>query len=87
MEMSFVPQTTGGDDEQDEYSGGTARKERGGAGEEREPRGKKVERFGAGLEKGGEEQGGEDLGTMQREGRSKRRDPGRSGSKNAFRRK
>lgn len=90
MEMSFVPQTNGDDDEKDEYSGGTARNERKSGGrEEREPRGKKIERFGAGLEKGGEmdDVGGEDLGTMQREGRQKRRDPGRSGSKNAFRRK
>lgn len=85
--MSFTPQTSAGaDEERDEYSGGTARSQRVGA-EERVPRVKKVERFGAGLEKGGADEGGEDLGTMQREGRSKRRDPGRSGSKNAFRRR
>ncbi|WWC60785.1 uncharacterized protein I303_103361 [Kwoniella dejecticola CBS 10117] len=83
MEMSFIPsskprargeQGEGGEDEQDEYSGGTRRKDR------------KVERFGAGLEKGGGEEC-EDEEIQGRSGRTKRRHPGRSASKNAFRKR
>ncbi|ODO02887.1 hypothetical protein I350_05728 [Cryptococcus amylolentus CBS 6273] len=78
MEMSFIPSSNsrsrkGGDedgDDQDEYSGGTRRKDR-------------VERFGAGMEKGGRE----DEEFEDRGGRTQRRRPDRSASKNAFRRK
>ncbi|KAK8869522.1 hypothetical protein IAR55_000088 [Kwoniella newhampshirensis] len=82
MEMSFIPtsssskrRSNGGEDEdeQDEYSGGTRRKER------------KVETFGVGMEKGGAEEDDGDLDG--RGGRTKRRDPGRSASKNAFRKR
>jgi ribosome biogenesis protein ENP2 len=76
MEMSFIPQKSqsgspGGQDENDEYSGGTRRKDR------------KIERFGAGMEKGQEEE------VVERGGRTRRRDVGRgrSASKNAFRRR
>jgi ribosome biogenesis protein ENP2 len=92
MEMSFIPKSSasssnrrggGGDeDEQDEYSGGTRRKDR-------EPP-SKVERFGAGLQKGLERD--EEEGALDGEGRSgrtgrRRVGEGRSASKNAFRRK
>lgn len=48
---------------------------------------KKVERFGHGLQKGLEEDDGEDLEGDSRSGRTKRRHPGRSASKNAFRKR
>ena len=72
MEMSFIPQSgklRGDREEKDEYSGGTRKRDR------------KIERFGAGMEKGREE---EELGS-DRGGRSRRRQIGRSASKNAFR--
>lgn len=76
MEMSFIPSGKARRDdaeEQDEYSGGTKRAERN----------KKIERFGAGMEKGqmDEEE------TSGRGGRTQRRHVGRSASKNAFRRR
>ncbi|WWC69140.1 uncharacterized protein I206_103076 [Kwoniella pini CBS 10737] len=82
MEMSFIPSsksTKSGkanddDDEQDEYNGGTRRKDR------------KIEKFGNGLEKGGEESDNDD-DLQDRSGRTKRRHPGRSASKNAFRKR
>lgn len=82
MEMSFIPKTSAraGEDEQDEYSGGTSRKERQAD--------KKVERFGAGMEKGSA--GDDEQGQLEgegRDGRTRRRLGGRSGSKNAFRRR
>ncbi|KAG8686752.1 hypothetical protein FRC11_008430 [Ceratobasidium sp. 423] len=46
--------------------------------------GKKVERFGAGMERGGGRE--EDSGENERNGRTRRRTGVRSGSKNAFRR-
>ncbi|WVQ78443.1 hypothetical protein IAT38_000529 [Cryptococcus sp. DSM 104549] len=78
MEMSFIPSSkprrkgagSGSEDEADEYSGGTRRKDR-------------VERFGAGMEKGKAEE--DEL--EGRGGRTQRRHPGRSASKNAFRRR
>lgn len=80
MEMSFIPSSkprsggrgggSDGEDDQDEYSGGTRRRDR-------------VERFGAGMEKGHLE----DDELEGRGGRMQRRRPGRSASKNAFRRK
>ena len=75
MEMSFIPQssqTREDRDDRDEYSGGTKKKDR------------KIERFGAGLERGLEEETVEGEG---RGGRSRRRQVGRSASKNTFRRK
>jgi ribosome biogenesis protein ENP2 len=79
MEMSFIPQSKGrhregdGDDEErDEYSGGTRKKDR------------KVERFGAGMERGQEEV---EVEESMRKGRTTRRHVGRSASKNAFRRR
>ncbi|TXT13630.1 hypothetical protein VHUM_00997 [Vanrija humicola] len=73
MEMSFVPQQTGKGlaDDADEYSGGSFRKR------------DKVERFGAGLEKGGEDE----ADVLKEGGRTKRRHVERSASKNAFRRR
>ncbi|QRW10700.1 ribosome biogenesis protein enp2 [Ceratobasidium sp. AG-Ba] len=72
FEMSFVP--SGRIDSDDDRK--TAR---------RKPSGKsKVERFGAGMERGREE---EDLKANERNGRTKRRTEVRSGSKNAFRRR
>ena len=80
MEMSFIPSSkaTADDDEKDEYTGGTRRQDRAGPGG-------KVERFGAGMEKGGGEQ--EEGFEGGRNGRTKRRFVGRSASKNAFRRR
>ncbi|OCF71502.1 ribosome biogenesis protein ENP2 [Kwoniella mangroviensis CBS 8886] len=83
MEMSFIPSSKpsrsngpdGEDDEQDEYSGGTRRKDR------------KVERFGAGMEKGQLDDDDEGQEGEGRSGRTKRRHPGRSASKNAFRKR
>ncbi|CAE7089510.1 unnamed protein product, partial [Rhizoctonia solani] len=70
FEMSFVP--SGKSDE-------PRRKTNKPAG------GKKIERFGAGMERGGG--GGEEYhGESERNGRTKRRTGVRSGSKNAFRR-
>jgi ribosome biogenesis protein ENP2 len=46
---------------------------------------KGVERFGAGMEKGGEDPDMRVLSEQERRGRSKRRRGMRSGSKNAFR--
>ena len=76
MEVSFVP--TGSSKSEDrieeEFDGGAPKK-----------RADKVERFGHGLQKGlEEEEGGEG---ESKSGRTKRRDPGRSASKNAFRKK
>lgn len=92
MEMSFIPSGSGGkagrrgeemEDEQDEYSGGSRRKDRAAGGG-------KVERFGASLQKGLERD--EEDGALDGEGRSGRArrrhvDAGRSASKNAFRKK
>jgi ribosome biogenesis protein ENP2 len=80
MEMSYIPQSRGrGDDAltgdvEDEYSGGSFRHK------------DKVERFGAGLEKGGADDGDDDVEGDARTGRTKRRHIARSASKNAFRR-
>ncbi|WWC89722.1 uncharacterized protein L201_004647 [Kwoniella dendrophila CBS 6074] len=87
MEMSFIPKSGGSgkarnndqeEDDQDEYSGGTRRKDR------------KVETFGLGMEKGredGDDNDGDDDDLQGRSGRTKRRHPGRSASKNAFRKR
>ena len=83
MEMSFIPsgKSKSGNREEDEYSGGTRRVGGIGGGGKG---GGKVERFGAGMEKGEveREMKGDDRG-----GRSQRRHIGRSASKNAFRKR
>lgn len=74
MEMSFIPKSGGRgklEDEEDEYGGGGYRRRA------------RVETFGAGLEKGGEQE--DEL--QGRSGRTKRRHIERSASKNAFRRR
>ena len=74
MEMSFIPVSkprgARDGDEQDEYSGGTTKASR------------KIEKFGAGMERGQEDD--PDAG---RGGRTHRRNAGRSASKNAFRKR
>ncbi|KAG9073975.1 hypothetical protein FS749_014519 [Ceratobasidium sp. UAMH 11750] len=78
FEMSFVPLGRADSDEEQR----SARKSRkGGAGGS----GGKVERFGAGMERGGRGKE-EDVKENERNGRTKRRTGVRSGSKNAFRR-
>lgn len=73
MEISWVP------------SGSSSARD-GGESKERSSKTcrKGVESFGAGLERGIEEN--TDLGDAERQGRTKRRQGGRSGSKNVFRR-
>jgi ribosome biogenesis protein ENP2 len=78
MEVSFVPtgsSSTKEDRIEEEFDGGAPKKRVD----------KKVERFGAGLQKGLEEEDGDE--GESKSGRTKRRDPGRSASKNAFRKK
>ncbi|KAG8747715.1 hypothetical protein FRC10_011842 [Ceratobasidium sp. 414] len=78
FEMSFVPSGRADSDEEQR----NARKcRKGGSGES----GGKVERFGAGMERGGRGKE-EDVKENERYGRTKRRTGVRSGSKNAFRR-
>ncbi|CAK9783903.1 WD40 repeat-like protein [Cutaneotrichosporon oleaginosum] len=70
MEMSFIPKAGGRkDDSDDEYGGGTYKRR------------SKVEKFGAGLEKGVDDE------ENAEQGRKTRRHPGRSASKNTFRRR
>jgi ribosome biogenesis protein ENP2 len=90
MEVSFVPEgssksrskSAAGDEDgdadfiQEEFDGGAPKKRVD----------KKVERFGHGLQRGLEDEEG-DLEGEAKSGRTKRRDPGRSASKNAFRKK
>ncbi|KAF5318863.1 hypothetical protein D9619_010705 [Psilocybe cf. subviscida] len=74
MEISWVPSASSSardESEKREVSGG-------------KPRRKGVESFGAGLERGIEEN--ENVGEAERHGRTQRRKGGRSGSKNVFRR-
>lgn len=83
MEMSFIPTKSKGRkgddwDDQDEYSGGSRRQDRGGKANG------KIEKFGAGLEKGEMEK---DVKEQDRSGRDRRRQVGRSASKNAFRKR
>lgn len=70
--MSFIPKSgkgAGGDDDD---------------GEEKQRRKSKVEKFGAGMEKGDEDR---EVGGDERGGRTRRRDVGRSASKNVFRKR
>lgn len=88
MEVSFVPtgsakskaraDAAGDADDfiQEEFDGGAPKKRTD----------KKVERFGHGMQRGLEEEDGDAEGEA-RSGRTKRRDPGRSASKNAFRKR
>ncbi|KZV72966.1 hypothetical protein PENSPDRAFT_603451 [Peniophora sp. CONT] len=89
VEMSWVPSSGGGGkgkrrssgyDEDDGMDGGKGKGR--GKGKERDTR-KGLERFGAGMEKGGEDQGR--LSESERKGRTSRRRDVRSGSKNTFR--
>ncbi|KAG9104002.1 hypothetical protein FRC06_006266 [Ceratobasidium sp. 370] len=79
FEMSFVP--SGRADSGEEERGNARKSQKGGAGGS----GGKVERFGAGMERGGRGKE-EDVKETERNGRIKRRTGVRSGSKNAFRR-
>jgi ribosome biogenesis protein ENP2 len=72
--MSFVPSGRADSDDESKRKKKSAR----GVG------GRKVERFGAGMERGGREE--EDVKESERNGRTRRRTGVRSGSKNAFRR-
>lgn len=90
--MSWVPSSGGGgkgkrrssgyDEDDGGMDGGKGRGKTSGKGKERDTR-KGVERFGAGMEKGGEDQGR--LSESERKGRTSRRRDVRSGSKNTFR--
>lgn len=77
MEMSFIPSGPPGDFEDGRDFDGVD-------GAVREPRRRKPETFGAGLEKGGDEPENDAEGEAKM-GRTKRRHPGRSASKNVFR--
>ncbi|KAJ9102989.1 hypothetical protein QFC19_004546 [Naganishia cerealis] len=83
MEMSFIPSAGAGqgDDnvEGTDFVADPNKSKKGGKVE------RKVERFGAGLEKGGLPIGGKELSEAERSGRQSRRHPGRSASKNVFR--
>jgi ribosome biogenesis protein ENP2 len=86
MEMSFIPKASSGRGVDDmlsaDYQPSLDKDKSGGK------RDKKVERFGAGLEKGGYtgRAGGErEISEAERKGRASRRHPGRSASKNVFR--
>ncbi|KAF9564474.1 NUC153 and WD40 repeat-containing nucleolar rRNA processing-related protein [Agrocybe pediades] len=74
MEISWIPSSSGND-------GGGEEKLKSGSAKSRR---KGVESFGAGLERGVEENA--DVAESERHGRTKRRTGGRSGSKNVFRR-
>ncbi|KAL1759170.1 WD40-repeat-containing domain protein [Schizophyllum commune] len=71
VEVSWVPAASGGDEAAQAKGKG---------------RRKGVETFGAGMERGGEEDEGRDLSESEKKGRTHRRKGVRSGSKSAFRR-
>jgi ribosome biogenesis protein ENP2 len=77
MEMSWVPSPSAGLGQDDSESQNRKRRDK--------ERRKGVEKFGAGLEKGGEDQSVE-MTESSRKGRTQRRKDIRSGSKAAFRR-
>ncbi|KAL4267834.1 WD repeat NOL10/ENP2 family protein [Pleurotus pulmonarius] len=79
MEMSWVPSSTAKIGDDDALVPGSKPFKHG-------QRRKGVESFGAGLEKGGEEEHERQGGESERKGRVQRRKGVRSGSKNAFRR-
>jgi ribosome biogenesis protein ENP2 len=68
-------------EEEDDLYGGQQRRQKRPLKDAR----KGVERFGAGMEKGGEDPNMRVLSEQERRGRSQRRRGMRSGSKNAFR--
>lgn len=87
MEVSWVPssKSTGSDvlaegEDEDSLVG----RQRGQKRASKDAR-KGVERFGAGMEKGGEDPNTRTLSEQERRGRTQRRRGMRSGSKNAFR--
>lgn len=88
MEMSFMPKVGGGRGD-DDLAGPDYKLEKKDKNMEDEKKGgRKKEAFGAGLEKGGFRglAGGEkELSEAERKGRSSKRNPGRSASKNVFR--
>ena len=91
VEMSWVPSSGGGKgkrrssgfDDMDVDTEGSGRGR--GKGKEKDTR-KGVERFGAGMEKGGEAPADGKMSEAERRGRTHRRKDVRSGSKNTFRR-
>jgi ribosome biogenesis protein ENP2 len=85
MEMSFIPSANAGQGD-DNIEGTDFIADGGKGGKKDMQKGeRKVERFGAGLEKGGLAAGDRELTEAERSGRQKRRHPGRSASKNVFR--
>ncbi len=89
MEMSFIPKASSGRGADDmlsaDYQPGMDKAKLAAADGKRD---KKVQRFGAGLEKGGytgRANGEREVSEAERKGRSDRRHPGRSASKNVFR--
>lgn len=87
MEMSFVPQASGGRGE-DDLNVDYVPQKKEAADDGKKPGDKRVERFAAGLEKGGyrgSADGNREVTEDERKGRSSRRHPGRSASKNVFR--
>ncbi|KAJ3970888.1 NUC153 and WD40 repeat-containing nucleolar rRNA processing-related protein [Lentinula raphanica] len=80
MEMSWVPSADSPSQSQKSKEGSNKR----GKGSKPQDRRKGVERFGAGLEKGGRDP--VEIAESDRKGRTHRRQGTRSGSKNAFRR-
>jgi ribosome biogenesis protein ENP2 len=87
VEVSWVPAPkssrsgVGEDEDEDSLVGGQQRRQKRALKDTR----KGVERFGAGMEKGGEDPNMRALSEQERRGRSQRRRGMRSGSKNAFR--
>jgi ribosome biogenesis protein ENP2 len=91
MEMSFVPKAGGGRGEDDlnvDYVPQTKQDATAASDGKKRPTDKRVERFAAGLEKGGYRgaaDGQREMSEDERKGRTGRRHPGRSASKNVFR--
>jgi len=89
MEMSFVPKAGGGrgdDDLNVDYV--PQKKDSAGDDGNKKAGDKRVEKFAAGLEKGGYRgvaDGQREVSEEERKGRASRRHPGRSASKNVFR--
>jgi ribosome biogenesis protein ENP2 len=85
MEMSFIPSANAGQGDDNVEGTDFIADPNGKAGKKDVKGERKVERFGAGLEKGGLAAGDRELTEAERSGRQKRRHPGRSASKNVFR--
>lgn len=87
MEMSFVPKAGGGQGD-DNLNVDYVAQDKKGQDDGKKPGDKRVERFAAGLEKGGyrgSKDGQREMTEEERKGRTGRRHPGRSASKNVFR--